>query len=128
MLSYLSRLALVLTILTIPTLAWSQDKGDLATQLRSFDGRVVPAEDVVAKEVPQVLRNDGLARRDEAKQAPHKARNTMQSKEAVEKYRDTCIKALRDSLGQYPEPPNDSKVHVTGKQMGDGYVIENLVF
>ena len=52
----------------------------------------------------------------------------IRTKDDWEKFRDAKLKALQASLGQWPEPPRDLKIQVTGTIDGDGYRIEKIVF
>lgn len=51
----------------------------------------------------------------------------IQTREQWEKYRDQRIAALRQSLGDFPQPGKPN-VRVTGIIKGDGFNIENVVF
>jgi dienelactone hydrolase len=101
---------------------------DLAGQLRQLDARSYPADSAQAKELPRLLSADIRARRDAANRRETELWSRIASRADWERFRDVRIKALEDSLGQYPEPPSDLKVRLTGKIDGDGYRIENLVF
>jgi dienelactone hydrolase len=100
---------------------------ELAGQLRKLDARVFPA-DVPASELPRLGSADIRARRDAANLRETELWSKITGRDDWERFRDVRIKALQDSLGQFPEPPRDLKVQVTGKIDGDGYRIENLVF
>ncbi len=52
----------------------------------------------------------------------------LRNKTDWEEFRDTRIKRLRESLGQYPPVPPDLKVRVTNTIKGDGFEIDNMVF
>jgi cephalosporin-C deacetylase-like acetyl esterase len=99
----------------------------LADSLRSLDGNVLPSEDERAKEQRQMLARDVRARMRAANQADSKAWQQVKGRADWEKFRDARLEALRASLGVYPPPPADLKVHITRTLEGDGYRIENLV-
>jgi dienelactone hydrolase len=101
---------------------------DLAGQLRQLDPHVYPPDSDTAKELPRMLSADIRARRDAANRRESELWSKVANRADWERFRDARLKALRDSLGQFPEPPRDLKVRITGKLDGDGYRIENLVF
>src|SRR5206468_1849079 len=51
-----------------------------------------------------------------------------EAKAGWEKFRDQRVKALRESLGTFPDTPAAIKVHVTRTIRGEGYRIENVVY
>src|SRR5262249_43395713 len=61
-------------------------------------------------------------RRETAAWAKLKGRHTW------ERYRAPRVKALRRSLGRYPEPPRDLRVLIRTTIKDSGYHIENLTF
>jgi hypothetical protein len=100
----------------------------LAAKLRELDARVVPPDSPQAKELSQMLARDIRERRDRANRRESAAWEALKTRADWEHYRDQRIKALRDSLGIYPEAPKHLKVRVTRTLGGEGYRIENLVF
>jgi dienelactone hydrolase len=58
----------------------------------------------------------------------NKAWHEVKTRADWEKYRDTRVQALRDSLGQFSAIPKDLRVRVVRTLEGEGYRIENLVF
>jgi hypothetical protein len=52
----------------------------------------------------------------------------LRSRADWEQYRDARIRALRESLGAFPQPPADLKVRVTGTIAGTGFAVEKLAF
>ncbi len=121
---------LALSLLLLPTaavLSADADK-DLAEQLSKLNARVYPAEGEQAKVLSQMLLKDSRARLREIVRRENAAWAKVQNRADWEKFRDQRIQALRSSLGDWPQPPADLKVRVTGRHEGDGYRIENLVF
>jgi dienelactone hydrolase len=102
--------------------------GDFAEELRRLDTRVVPADSERAKELPRMLGRDARARIDAANRRETDAWHKITTRQEWERYRDERIKALRASLGRFPDPPKDLHLRVTRTIDGDGYRIENVVF
>lgn len=98
-----------------------------ARQLVKLDARVF-ADDEKAKQLARMHRDEVLGRLHAANQRQAKAFDQVQTRAEWERFRDVRLKALRDSLGQYPPVPRDLKVRVVQTHRGDGYQIENLVF
>src|SRR5262249_39454022 len=101
---------------------------DLAGRLRGLDSRVFPAASEQAKQLPSMLAHDVRARRDAANRRDAEAWQQVRTRADWERFRDECIRALRESLGHYPPIPVNLKVRVTRMMEGDGFRIENLVF
>jgi dienelactone hydrolase len=104
-----------------------QPQRDLAAGLRDLEPIVAPGSDD-AKLLSQMLAKDIKARRDAVNQQLTKLWNGLKSREDWEKFRDPRLAALRQSLGQWPEPPKHIDVHVTGTHKGDGFIVDNIVF
>jgi dienelactone hydrolase len=100
----------------------------LAAQLRGLDARVFPPDGDRARDLPQMLRRDVRARLTAAGVRENQAWQEVKDRASWEKFRDARLRALRESLGRFPEPPGDLKVRVTRTLEGDGFRIENLVF
>ncbi len=101
---------------------------DLAAQLRKLDSNLLATDADKAKQLAQMLYQNVRPRIQAANERESKAWGEIKTRQDWERYRDARIKALRESLGQFPAPPKDLKVKVTGTLEGDGYRIENLVF
>ena len=52
----------------------------------------------------------------------------VKTRQDWQRFRDDRLKALRESLGTLPAPPEKLSVRVARKRKGDGYGIENLLF
>ena len=89
---------------------------------------VFPPDDPRAKELPRMMQNDVKRRMQEANLRESKAFAAVQTREQWEAYRDVRIKALRESLGEFPAAPANMRTVVTGKIEGDGFVIHNVVY
>jgi hypothetical protein len=63
-----------------------------------------------------------------ANKADREAWAKVQSREDWEKFRDTRINALRQSLGTWPEVPKSVPARVTKTIDADGYAIDNLLY
>jgi cephalosporin-C deacetylase-like acetyl esterase len=89
---------------------------------------VFTPDDPRAKDLPKMLAADARRRMREANLRESQAFAAVTTREQWEAHRDARIKALRESLGTFPEVPKDMRVVVTRKLDGDGYRIENLVY
>jgi dienelactone hydrolase len=101
---------------------------DLAEAIRKLDANFHPANSAQAKVLREMVGKEVRARRDVVNQRETKLWENIKTKEDWERYRDERLKALRESLGQFPPVPKDLKIRITGKKTGDGFVVENLVF
>ena len=107
--------------------ALSAPGADLAEQLRGLDSGVVVLGPVRQPPLAGMLARDHAARLREANTADRAAWNDVRDRASWERYRETRLRALRASLGVFPDPPKEPKVRVTGTRDGDGYRVENLV-
>ena len=89
---------------------------------------VFPPDDSRAKDLPRMLAADARRRMQEANLRESKAFAAVTTREQWEAHRDARIRALRESLGTFPEAPKDMRVVVTRTLDGDGYHIHNLVY
>ncbi len=118
--------ALLALALIVPTVSAEEKK--LADLLRDLDANVFNPGSDEAKAAATTLSRNVRARMLKANRRSTEEWKAIKTKDDWEKFRDTKLKALRDSLGQWPEPPTDLKVQTTGTLDGDGYRIEKLVF
>jgi dienelactone hydrolase len=100
----------------------------LVETLKALDATVVPPGDAKAKSLATMLSDDIRARRSAANQRETKLWREVKDRADWERFRDTRIQALRDSLGVPGVVPTDLKLQVTGTHDGDGYRVENVVF
>jgi dienelactone hydrolase len=107
--------------------ALADEPTEAAEQLRKLDLRLARTA-AKAGELAQMLSRDVYARRDAANRRESEEWSRVKTRADWERYRDTRLKALRDSLGGLPVPPRDLKLRVTGVLDGDGYRVENVVF
>lgn len=124
----MSRLSLLALVLLI-TAARADDATDaLAKELRDYataelakvpgkDGKYSTAlPDYLHKQIQEANRKD------------REAWAQVKTKADWEQFRDRRIKALRDSLGTFPEVPKAVPVRVTRTTDGQGYAIDNLLY
>jgi dienelactone hydrolase len=117
----------VLVVFVLPH-SEAGDKKSLADQLRELEGRVLPAEGDLAKQLPRMLSQQA---RDGIRAANERETRTwreVKTRADWEQYRDVRIQALRDSLGTFPTAPREVKVRVVQELEGDGHRIKILVF
>ena len=100
----------------------------LAADFKDVDPNVFPKDDPRAKDLPKMMSADAKRRMQEANLRESKAFADVTTKEQWEKYRDTRIQKLKESLGTFPEPPKDMRIKVTRELDGDGFVIHNIVY
>src|SRR5262249_52887943 len=122
-----TRLASLLALALLAPAAPGEEK-DLADTLRALDGNVFKAGSDEAKARATPLSRAVGAGMQEANRRSTAEWKAIKTKDDWEKFRDAKLKALRESLGQWPEPPSDLKVRQTGTIDGDGYRIEKIVF
>jgi hypothetical protein len=101
---------------------------DLAEELRRLDVRVIQAGSEEARDLPRMLGRDARARIDAANRRETGAWRKIATRQDWERYRDQRLRGLRESLGQFPDPPRDLKVRVVRTIDGDGYRIQDVVF
>jgi hypothetical protein len=117
-----------LLVLGLPLAAFAEDKDSLAAKLRDLDARVIPADSELGKQLGRMLAKDVRARIQEANERESKAWRAIKTKADWERFRDQRIKALRESLGEFPPVPKEMKVIVKAAHLGEGYRSDNLVF
>ncbi|MDB5311028.1 MAG: hypothetical protein JWO38_5230 [Gemmataceae bacterium] len=100
----------------------------VAADFKDVNPAVFAPDDPRAKELPKMVWNDAQRRMREANLRESRAFAAVQTREQWEAYRDVRIKALKESLGTFPEVPRDMRIVVTKKLDGDGYQIHNLVY
>jgi dienelactone hydrolase len=120
----------VIIAITAPLISAGEKhtEADLVAQLRSLETSVIPVENGKAKQLAGMLARDVRVRRQAVNQRETQAWQAVQTRADWERFRDTRLCALRESLGSSLSVPADLNVRVTGKVQGEGYRIENLVF
>jgi dienelactone hydrolase len=103
-------------------------EANLAAQLRDLNAQVFSAEAAKEKHLADMLERDQRSRIHEAHERQAKLFEGLMTRADWEKFRDARLRALRESLGQFPPAPKDLNVRVTRTLEGDGYRIENVVF
>lgn len=103
---------------------------ELAKAVRQISPDVLAptAADVEELEPRRMLSNDIRARRRAVNQSDVAEWRRIDTREEWETLRDHRIAALQESLGQFPEPPDDLNVRITKSIDGDGYQIDCVVF
>lgn len=104
------------------------DESPLAKQLRELDSRVIVLGTVRQPPLASMLSRHAEARLRQANRASTAEWETIKTRADWEAFRKEKLAALKKSLGEFPEPPRDLKVKVTGLHEGDGYRVENLVY
>jgi cephalosporin-C deacetylase-like acetyl esterase len=123
-----------LTVLTLPVVlalpgsVTPAADGDLPARLRDLDSRVFPPDGDRVRELPRMLSRDLRAPLQAANERENRAWQEVKTRTDWERYRDARLRALRESLGEFPSAPTDMKLRVTRTLEGDGYRIENLVY
>ncbi len=100
----------------------------IAADFRDIDPNVFPTDDPRSKELPKMLAVDARKRMQEASLRESNAFAALTTKEEWEKFRDVRIKALAQSLGEFPPEPKEMRLKVTRELEGDGYRIQNIVY
>ncbi len=117
------RLLVLLVASSLCAAAQGENAG-LAEKIRAIDSYVG-----TGKEGWSGLLADDVQRRTvKAGALETSAWKALKSKADWEVFRDVRIKALRDSLGPFPEVPRGLNLRVTRTLSGDGYSIQNLVY
>jgi cephalosporin-C deacetylase-like acetyl esterase len=121
------RYSLLLLPFAIP--AFADDATDkLAKELRDYataELAKVPGKDgKYSTALPDYLREQIK----QANQRDREAWNAVKTKEDWETFRDERIKALRESLGTWPEVPRFMQMKTTKTIEGDGYRIDNVLY
>ena len=91
----------------------ADDADDLARKLASLDAPVFSADEAKARQLPQMLRRDQLARIQAAHRREAEAFQKLKTKADWEQFRDQRLQALREALGRFPEAPKDLKARTT---------------
>ena len=99
-----------------------------AGDLDGIDRTVFGKDDPRTKDFAKMMGADAERRMREANLRESKAFAAVTTKEQWEKYRDVRIRALRDSLGHFPEVPKAMRIEATRKIEGDGFVIHNILY
>jgi dienelactone hydrolase len=118
-------LSLCVLLAALPASADEPKKDDLAARLRELADKQLPAKN---DDAVNAWARDVRARLQEANRADLEAWRKVETKEQWEKFRDERVAALKKSLGEFPVPPKELKVHITKTIAGDGYAIENTLF
>src|SRR5262245_8099184 len=84
-----------------------------AADFKDVNPNVFAADDPRAKDLPKMMSADARRRMQEANLRETKAFAAVTTKAQWEPYRDARIKALRDSLGTFPDPPQNMRMKVT---------------
>jgi len=123
-------LIVIAAILMLPPVFAGQEKADvgLALVLRGLDATVIPVNTAEGKQLSEMLSRNVLTRFRAANRRSTEAWRRVRTRTDWEQFRDTRLRALRASLGQFPKPPSELKVRVMRRLPGEGYVIENLAF
>ncbi len=100
----------------------------VAADFAAVKPNVFPADDPRAKELPRMMLNDVKERMRAASLRESQAFAAVQSRAQWEAYREPRLKALRESLGEFPPVPANMRIVPTGKIEGDGFVIHNLLY
>src|SRR5262245_12394309 len=124
---HMSRHALLAWVLFALPAAADDVSDALAKELRDYAtkelARVPGKASNYSTALADYLRNE-IA---EANQADREAWAKVQSRADWEKFRDTRIKVLRDSLGTWPEVPKSVPTRVTKTFEAGDYAIDNLL-
>ncbi len=100
----------------------------VAADFAAIDPNVFPRDDPRAKELPRMMWRDATRRIQEANLRESKAFAAVTTRQQWEQYRDVRIQKLKESLGPFPEVPQQMRVEVTREIPGDGFVIRNLLY
>jgi dienelactone hydrolase len=107
--------------------AGQPDADALVAQLAKLDAPVLSAGDERTAAAAMLAR-DVRTRRDAANRRETQAWRGIATRDDWVRYRDERLRALRESLGEFPAAPADLNVRVTRTIKGTGYQIDNLVF
>lgn len=100
----------------------------LTKQLRELDSRVIVLGTVRQPPLASMLSRHAEARLRQANRASTAEWEKIKTRADWEAFRREKLQALKKSLGEFPEPPRNLKVKVTGSHAGDGYHVDNLVY
>ncbi len=98
----------------------------LVDELRAMNANALSAEEQARSAA--MLDEDCRTRLREANRRDAAAWAKVKSRADWERFRDERIKALSDSLGQFPPAPKSLDAEATGTLDGEGFRIEKLVF
>ena len=98
------------------------DTRQLADRLRKLGAKVETSQ------LSSMVRDDLRKRISAANRASSRRWHKIDNRRQWEKFRDETRAALRRSLGDFPAPPKQLNVRVTGRIKGDGFTIENVVY
>ena len=98
---------------------------EAATSLRDLDTNVLTADRAT---LSRMLSNDVQARLREANRRESAAWHGIASRAEWETYRESRLRALRESLGRTTDVPRDLHVRTTRTLTGDGFRVENILF
>lgn len=117
---------LLLILLLSSSLCGTARGGDaaLAEKLRAIDSTFATGKEGWRR----ILADDVQRQTVEAGERETREWKSLKSKDDWETFRDVRIKALRVSLGPFPEVRRDLNLRVTRTLSGEGYTIENLVY
>lgn len=99
---------------------------ELAETIRSANTEVL--SDGQREQLHNMVARDIERRRLEAIRRENLAWSQVTSRDEWERFRDARLDALRDSLGDFPDPGTPLSPQITGRIEGDGYSIEKVVF
>ncbi|MEX0718996.1 MAG: hypothetical protein WD066_20545 [Planctomycetaceae bacterium] len=111
-----------------PAEAPNRAAGSLVERIRELDGRVLLRGMLSRNPMAEMLPRFVAAELREANRRDRAEWRAVESKEDWERMRERRLKALRDSLGRFPDVPEDPKVRVVGTVAGDGFEVANIVY
>lgn len=125
----MTRLLVFIICLTPPIAAMADD---LAAELRELDTRVLPTDDASRKRNRYMLhdynRAQLLAANKKSSAAWHAITNSKNPRKRWEQFRHEKLDLLRNSVAQFPKPPNTVSMVVTRTIKGEGFTIRNIVY
>jgi len=95
-----------------------------SSRLQNIDTNLLDAN----QDPPQMLQRYIRLRSEEINRKDREAWSKIQNRSDWEAFARPRIEALRNSLGIFPELPDDLNIHISGTIEGEGYHIQNLVF
>jgi cephalosporin-C deacetylase-like acetyl esterase len=108
--------------------AGDSGQADRASWVRQLDARILPRAAEPGQEPAGMLARDVRARVQAASLRESREWERVHSRAEWERFRDSRVRALRESLGMPSASPGAPRVLVTRTIEGDGYRIDNLVF
>src|SRR5687768_12842908 len=103
----MSRVAWCVFLVAAPPSPVAEPEKGLAARLAALDEKDVAAGGEHAKLFPQMLARDARAQRDAANRRESEAWRAVKDRAGWERFRDARLKALRASLGAFPEAPRE---------------------